>query len=290
MAKDKNQLDVFISWLKNIKNISSIINSHAVNIKTLNKKTNDQLNRIERLDAQVEEIQAPVALEETFSFELSPLIKEPFKDESLVFDEIFRGSNQTIKKRQKKYVDYINRHKNQGDYYLDVGCGRGEFLELLTEQGIKSKGIDLNKYSVEQLSNKFDVANIDVNSYLKSIPNSSLIGISAFQVVEHLTPGYLSEFISLANDKIAIGGLIILETINTKSWAALANYYIDISHVYPYPQEYLRFTLEKNNFENLNIVYASPCPEEIRFKRSIDFNYMEYALLGSKKAKGGERN
>ncbi len=77
---------------------------------------------------------------------------------------------------------------------LDVGCGRGEFLELLREKGIRARGLDLNPEMVEVCRARgLDVTNADARGYLRSVPDDSLGGLIAVQVIEHLEPPYLAE-------------------------------------------------------------------------------------------------
>ena len=101
------------------------------------------------------------------------------------FEDRFRGSEEQIRERLKDYVAYF---AGQSDV-LDVGCGRGEFLELLREKGVRARGLDLNPEMVEVCRARgLDVTNADARGYLSSVADDSLGGLIAVQVIEHLEP------------------------------------------------------------------------------------------------------
>jgi O-antigen chain-terminating methyltransferase len=202
------------------------------------------------------------------------------------FENVFRGDESLISKRQSAYLKYIHNNPgcSEGSYFLDIGCGRGEFLKLLINSGIAAKGIELNKIECEKLNSQgIAVELIDANSYLESITNNSLIGISAFQVIEHLAFDYFENFLDLASKKIKKNGVIILETINPKCSLALSNFYIDPTHIRPYPFELVKFMMEWYGIKDIVSVFSSPCPPELQIKTNVLHNYMDYSLIGWKR-------
>ena len=116
---------------------------------------------------------------------------------------------------------------------LDVGCGRGEFLDLLREAGIGARGLDLNHEMVEACRARgLDVVEGDLVGYLAALPDASLGGLIAAQVVEHLEPSYLMRALDVAFHKLRPGSPIVLETINPACWFAFfASYIRDLTHV-----------------------------------------------------------
>ena len=105
------------------------------------------------------------------------------------FEDQFRGSPEAIRAR---LVEYLPLFSGATDV-LDVGCGRGKFLRLLEEHGVGARGIDLNEAMVDICRDQGLHATVaDVLSYLRGIPDGSLGGLFAAQVVEHLQPGYLT--------------------------------------------------------------------------------------------------
>jgi O-antigen chain-terminating methyltransferase len=205
----------------------------------------------------------------------------------LRFENRFRGSEEAIKSKQAKYIEYVCRAyklSNKSEYFLDIGCGRGEFLELLDAAEVPHKGLETNKIEYEALVKK--VSNVrlgDCNSFLKNIQDNSLIGISVFQVIEHFDSDYLQRFIKLSYEKIAVNGVLILETVNPKCNIALSNFFLDITHVRPYPPETIKFLLEWNGFKDIRIIYSSPCSEEFRIRNIKECNYMDYGVIAWKR-------
>ena len=127
------------------------------------------------------------------------------------FEERFRGKEADIKERQRIYVDYFRGRQN----VLDLGCGRGEFLELMRESGTSARGVEINTDMVLLCREKgLEVAQEDLFSYLESIPEESLDGMFCAQVIEHLTTAQQVRLISFARRKLAPGSPLVIETIN----------------------------------------------------------------------------
>jgi O-antigen chain-terminating methyltransferase len=212
----------------------------------------------------------------------------------LAFENLYRGSRDEIKERQRQYVDYIKKayEQSQGDYMLDAGCGRGEFLELMQEANIPAVGIDINDEILEDCRKYGLNAKVsDILEYLGSISNNSLVGLSAFQVVEHLSVDYLSEFIELSFQKIKKGGVIILETINPSTFIAMKYFWMDLSHIRPIPNETLRFLIENSGFRDISTKFSSPVPDQFKLTgddnnikklNELLYGYQDYALIGWK--------
>jgi len=203
------------------------------------------------------------------------------------FENIFRGSMEGLKKSQSIYVPYVAeaRSKSKGSFFLDAGCGRCEFLSLLQHQGIPVKGVDTNSKAVD-LGKKMnlDVLRTDAVEYLKTLEDASLIGLSMFQVIEHLDFKSIDEILKIASTKISPNGIIIIESVNPHCPTALGNFYLDPTHMRPYPPDLMCFMLEWHGFQRVKIIYSSPVPRRIHFWGGIR-RYQDYAVLG-KKQKG----
>lgn len=210
------------------------------------------------------------------------------------FENTFRGSRDDIKNRQLKYVNYIiDAYKvSKGKYLLDIGCGRGEFLEILKEHNIPSKGIDIDEVNTGVCKEfQLDIELIDILQFLKSVDNNSLIGITAFQVVEHFNTAYLIEFIRVSFQKIKEGGVIILETANPLSFYSLKNFFLDLTHRNPIPPDTLRFLVETSGFRSIEVIFSSPVQDEIKLKgndenirklNEVLFGFQDYVVIGRK--------
>lgn len=180
------------------------------------------------------------------------------------FEEQFRGSREDIKQRQSHFIHYFTGCSN----VLDIGCGRGEFLELTKELGIGAKGIDIDDTMVDYcLSKGFNVEKNEAISYLEKLEDKSLDGIFIDQVVEHLEPEYLINLLKLCFQKLKYGYYIFVETVNPLSLVSFANFYIDMTHKKPVHPETLKFLLTSVGFRDLDTRYLSPVSEEARLKK-----------------------
>jgi SAM-dependent methyltransferase len=146
------------------------------------------------------------------------------------FEDIFRGSEEFIRERQRVYLQSIGGREP----VLDVGCGRGEFLDLLREAGIEARGVDIDEGMVEHCRQKgHDVELAEANEYLEGQPDDSLGAIFAAQVIEHMPYEALVRFFELAVAKLAPGGVFIAETVNPHSIPALKAFWVDPTHRNP---------------------------------------------------------
>ena len=181
------------------------------------------------------------------------------------FEDRFRGSEQAIRARLADFVPYFEGQRN----VLDIGCGRGEFLDLLRERGVSAQGLDLNPEMIEVCRSRGLQATAgDALDFLRQQPDESLGGIIAVQVIEHLEPAYLTQLLGLAFDKVMPGGTIILETINPTCWVAFFESFVrDLSHVKPIHPETLQYLLQASGFSRVDIVFRSPIAEAGRLKK-----------------------
>jgi O-antigen chain-terminating methyltransferase len=199
------------------------------------------------------------------------------------FEAQFRGSVDEIRAR---LGDYVPDFEGASDV-LDIGCGRGEFLQLLRERGVKARGIDINHEMVETCrSHGLDVVEGDGLEYLASLADGSLGGLFAAQVVEHLDPDRLIRLLDVAFSKLRPDARIVLETINPACWAAFFDSYIrDLTHVRPVHPETLKYLLQASGFQSVDIRYRAPYPEAARLQPiaipapSADASAGEWTLL-----------
>ncbi len=207
------------------------------------------------------------------------------------FEQQFRGSEETIKERQRAYLSDVQKaYKRCGGYVLDLGAGRGEFLELCREAGIPAKGVDSNEAMVSRCREKgLEVERAEAIAYLQSLPDESLCAVTAFQLVEHLVPQELWHLVQVALIKLKPGGVIILETVNPHSLVALQNFYLDLTHQRPIPAPTLRFLLEAAGFQRVEVRFSSPVPEasclqgddpNVAKLNDLLFGYQDYAVVG----------
>ena len=145
----------------------------------------------------------------------------------------------------------------------------------------------------------------DAVSYLETLPDGSLGGLFAAQVVEHLQPAYLLRLLELAYHKLKPGAPIVLETLNPACWTAFFDSFIrDITHVWPLHPDTLRYLVLASGFSSARIEYRSPVAPEDRlqpvaevaglagndlveaFNANVEklnarmFTYLDYAIAG----------
>jgi O-antigen chain-terminating methyltransferase len=100
------------------------------------------------------------------------------------------------------------------------------------------------------------------------VPQGSLGGLFAAQVVEHLEPAYLTRLLEAAFEALHTGAPIVLETINPACWFAFFESYVrDITHVRPLHPDTLRFLLVASGFQQIEIRYQAPYPEHDKLQR-----------------------
>ncbi len=176
------------------------------------------------------------------------------------FENRFRGWEEKVKRQQQDYLPYFNTCLP----VLDLGCGRGEFIQLLRDNGISAFGIDVNEQMVDICRDKgLDCRKADIIETLYEQEDQSLGGIFSSQVIEHLTPSYLKRMIELSYFKLAPSGCIILETINPASVFSLVEiYFLDLSHKNPVHPQTLHFLLESSGYKEVKIEYSVPLQEE----------------------------
>jgi O-antigen chain-terminating methyltransferase len=175
------------------------------------------------------------------------------------FEDQFRGSSEDIRERLAEYLPIFAASSD----VLDIGCGRGEFLALLGENGVTARGIDINRAMVEVCREKgLHADEADALEHLRGLPDRSLGGLFAAQVIEHLDPRYLTRLLDAAFDKLRPGAPIVLETINPACWFAFFESYIrDVTHVRPIHPDTLRYLLIATGFQEIDIRYRAPYPE-----------------------------
>lgn len=181
----------------------------------------------------------------------------PVDFDYFLFESRFRGSCESIKEKQRSYLPYFDGAQG---VVLDIGCGRGEFLELLSEQGIACKGVDLSEENVDFCTAKgLPVELTDAIAYLGYCEDNSLGGIFSAQVIEHMSMEVLLSLLHLAKQKLRPGAPLILETLNPKCLMIYAeSMYADPSHTKPVYPDTLQFMAQAEGFSTTELLYMTP--------------------------------
>jgi SAM-dependent methyltransferase len=176
------------------------------------------------------------------------------------FESRMRGSVEAIRERQRRYVEDFR----EAAPVLDIGCGRGELLQLLREAGVEARGIDADADMVAYARGEgLDVEQADVVEHLERVDDGSVGGIFMGQVVEHLPPGVLVRSLELAARKLRPGGVLVAETINPLSPLALRHYFADLTHAQPLVPETLQLLARQSGFADTEVRYLNEPAERL---------------------------
>lgn len=203
------------------------------------------------------------------------------------FENHFRGSIARIKEAQRMYLPYFQGKKN----VLDIGCGRGEFLSLLHDEGIPARGVDVYEPYAEYCRMQGLSAECgDGIACLQTL--DSVDGIFVGQVVEHLKTEQITALCNTAYEKLTDGGCIVIETPNPTSLAIYTGaFYIDPSHVKPVHPLTMQYFLEKAGFTNIEILYPEQSKPDVQIRTTdpdmqkitdIMFGAQDYAIIAVK--------
>ncbi|HYU78321.1 MAG TPA: class I SAM-dependent methyltransferase [Vicinamibacterales bacterium] len=203
------------------------------------------------------------------------------------FEAAFRGSEDDIRERLTTYVPLFESVQD----VLDVGCGRGEFLDLLKANGITARGIDLNHEMVEICRARgLEATRDDALGHLRALPDDSIGGLFAAQVVEHLPPDYLLAFLSEAQRVLRRGAPIVLETINVACWLAFFQSYIrDITHARPLHPDTLKYLVVASGFSAVEVQFRAKVDEADRLQKAPDIVLVRPTSMDTEPANSEEK-
>ncbi|HEX4578410.1 MAG TPA: methyltransferase domain-containing protein [Candidatus Dormibacteraeota bacterium] len=213
------------------------------------------------------------------------------------FEERFRGSREDISARLAAYLPDVVALRGGDAALLDVGPGRCEWLELLSKEGIPAYGVDTNARFVDAgTALGLDVRHGDAIAHLRGLPDRCLIGVTAFQVVEHLPTNLIFDMVDHALRVLRPGGIMILETPNPLNLVVgAADFWMDPTHLHPLHPRFLEYLLINRGFAHVEVRMAnSPegCFDTARLdddgemKRVVDqlngllYSGRDYAVLG----------
>jgi SAM-dependent methyltransferase len=204
------------------------------------------------------------------------------------YESRMRGSVETIRDRQRRYVDLFR----ESGPVLDVGCGRGELLGLLRDAGVAARGIDADADMVAYArGDGLDVEQADAVGYLEGVEDRSLGGMFLGQVVEHLPAATLARMLELAVRKLRPGGVFVAETINPLSPLALRHYFADLTHAQPLVPETLELLARQVGFVDTELEFLNEPAERltepddpviaanVRRLNELLFGPLDYALV-----------
>ena len=211
------------------------------------------------------------------------------------FEDRFRGSKQEIRQRLEVYLPFLEalRPFHRKFKVLDLGCGRGEWLQLLKELKLEAVGIDLDQDMINECESLgLNVRCEDGLQALKSFRSKSLSLVTGFHIAEHLSFEELQEVFRGAHRALKDGGMLILETPNPENISVGSmNFYLDPTHNKPLPPKLLGFLAEFSGFKRIKILrMQEPLvvqqPEVIPTLQQIfDSVSPDYALVAQKSSR-----
>jgi len=172
-------------------------------------------------------------------------------------EERFRGSREEIRRRQTIYLEDVLPLRERGLPLLDIGPGRGEWLDLMREHGVPAYGVDTNRLFVEEgTRDGLDVRLGDGIEHLAGLEEGSVAAVSGFHVVEHVPFDVLQTLLQGALHALMPGGLLLVETPNpTNISVGATTFWLDPTHNRPVPPELLTFLVEEHGFVSVELRY-----------------------------------
>jgi O-antigen chain-terminating methyltransferase len=212
------------------------------------------------------------------------------------FEDQFRGSRAEIKERLRVYLPILQEarlHTDEGSI-LDLGSGRGEFLQLLQEEGMRAQGVDINRVCIEACQRQdLNVVESDAIAYLRELPDNSIGAVTGFHLIEHLP---FAEFVNLLDETVRVlrpGGVAIFETPNPANVLVGSHFfYFDPSHRNPLPSATVKFMAEARGLCRVETMPLHPSAEAMRVEEGESevakrfneyfFGPQDYAVVGWK--------
>jgi SAM-dependent methyltransferase len=212
------------------------------------------------------------------------------------FDERFRGTRTNIKEQLRVYLTPLKEAKigTSGSPIVDLGCGRGEWLELLQEEGMQGIGVEHNRVLVDECRQAgLNVVERDILTYLCALPDSSVSGVTGFHIIEHLPFEVLLDLFDETVRVLQPGGVAIFETPNPQNvLVSTLGFYNDPTHRTPLPSTLLKFIAEVKGLQHIKLLQLHPFPETHKVQEAglevarrfneLFYGPQDYGLVGWK--------
>lgn len=257
--------------------------------------TESELTRslIEKTHAQIELLRAQTELLHTSVHGAAVKALGPNDLDELyaALEDRFRGSREEIKERFKIYLPYVETLPDP--VVIDLGSGRGEWLEILKHAGIKARGVEKNRESIEQCRKQgLEVVEADMIGHLRDLSDASVAAVTGFHIIEHVSIDVLVTLLDEVMRVLRPGGVAIFETPNPENVLVGSNFfYLDPTHHHPVPSELMQFLFDNRGFEPVEVLNLHPWdsgrvagPGQLteRFNGYF-FGPMDYAIMGWKR-------
>ena len=265
--------------------------------KAFDVAAGDLRAEIEQIHRQLQQARTELSLQSRnlSSVPLSDSAAAPIESHKLdalysALEDRFRGTREEIKDRFKFYLPYVEPAHDAD--VVDLGCGRGEWIELLSETGFKARGVEKNRVQIDACRERnLEVVEDDMIAYLRKLPDESTGAVTGFHIIEHVS---IDALVSLLDEVLRVlrpGGVAIFETPNPENVLVGSNFfYLDPTHHHPLPSELTYFLFESRGFDRVEVLPLHPWdagrvagPGELteRFNGYF-FGPMDYAIVGRK--------
>jgi Methyltransferase domain len=282
-ARQEKQFDRLIEVMRGEgapANVQRDVASIATGLHTAaQRRVTDVVARVEELAAALNHLQSRLTA--------TPYLSAPIADWSLQrtstaedfdylgFEDVFRGPEELVRDRLRAYVPLLKGHAP----VVELGSGRGEFLELMRTAKIKATGVDNNRHAVERCRKKGlkNVVTGDANEYLASLAEASVGAVFSAQFAEHVSFTELLKVLTLSRSRLVPGGIFVAETVNPNSIEGAKTFFVDQSHVKPIFPEVFAFLCRSTGFAAVRVFY----PNGGGFDESDPTSQHEYAVVAT---------
>jgi O-antigen chain-terminating methyltransferase len=207
----------------------------------------------------------------------------------VAFEDRFRGNREDIKERVRVYLPYIEKsHSSEREArVLDIGCGRGEWLELLRENGYSAQGIDTNRIMVDQCRERgLNVEEYEAIRFLRDQAPGTFSAVTGLHIVEHLPLPVLIQLLDGVFRILRPGGIAIFETPNPENMIVGATFFhIDPTHGNPVHPLTMDFLLGQRGFSRTEILRMHAMPSQKMDNKVVHdllFGPQDFAAIGYK--------
>jgi O-antigen chain-terminating methyltransferase len=276
--------------------IRSSVSAVRSSVSALKNSQVSQDHRLRKLLDEVREVLPDSALQKKIQTVVEESAAEAKEYLYISFEDHFRGERQDIKERLAYYIPIV-RKANAGskeNIMVDAGCGRGEWLELLKNEGLFARGVDINRMLVEFCTeNGLDAVQAEIVDYLQTLKDNSIGAVTAFHLIEHLPYEVCLRFFDESLRVLKPGGLVIYETPNPENiQVGACNFYFDPTHRNPLPAKTVKFLAESSGFTGVTLHFLHPLGKEhqieddgteiVRRFNQLFYGPRDYALVGYK--------
>jgi O-antigen chain-terminating methyltransferase len=171
-------------------------------------------------------------------------------------EERYRGSRDEIKQRLLIYRNDLRAARERtgaSGPVVDIGCGRGELLEVLAEDKFQAIGVDFNAIQLDAARRQgLTVVEADALDYLRGLDDQSVLAVTGIHVIEHIPFPQLAGVMQQVVRVLKKGGVAIFETPNPHNLIVGATtFHFDPTHVRQLPPEVMQILLEATGFSQV---------------------------------------